>query len=206
MLFSHPAPFDRHDWVVDRGGKEVRYIIDYYHDESAVEMDQRPKHLKDVSSMQSIKVDVRPALDSIDSVLARLVWMPIAVFQDKTTYSPPTFFPSKQMKHAGENKNGRITKNWADIKVKCASVKETLAKCDSEESCGAASVALQRCVASVVCPSVASDFDVCVSAVSNTANDMKTGAAFTSMIKCIELFEMDSKQLQQQKNLGGGKQ
>uniref|UniRef100_A0A6A7GAV6 Holocytochrome c-type synthase n=1 Tax=Hirondellea gigas TaxID=1518452 RepID=A0A6A7GAV6_9CRUS len=23
-------PFDRHDWVVDRCGKEVRYIIDYY--------------------------------------------------------------------------------------------------------------------------------------------------------------------------------
>lgn len=23
-------PFDRHDWYVDRCGKEVRYIIDYY--------------------------------------------------------------------------------------------------------------------------------------------------------------------------------
>lgn len=23
-------PFDRHDWIVDRCGKEVRYIIDYY--------------------------------------------------------------------------------------------------------------------------------------------------------------------------------
>ena len=23
-------PFDRHDWTVDRCGKEVRYIIDYY--------------------------------------------------------------------------------------------------------------------------------------------------------------------------------
>lgn len=29
---GHDAPFDRHDWVVDRCGKEVRYIIDYYHD------------------------------------------------------------------------------------------------------------------------------------------------------------------------------
>jgi hypothetical protein len=33
MLFGHPAPFDRHDWTVDRGGVEIRYIIDYYHDE-----------------------------------------------------------------------------------------------------------------------------------------------------------------------------
>eukprot|EP01083_Nonionella_stella_P043936 118529_1 len=29
-LMGGPYPFDRHDWVVDRCGKEVRYIIDYY--------------------------------------------------------------------------------------------------------------------------------------------------------------------------------
>lgn len=23
MVFGHPLPFDRHDWIVDRGGKEV---------------------------------------------------------------------------------------------------------------------------------------------------------------------------------------
>jgi hypothetical protein len=26
-----PLPFDRHDWVVDRCGDEVRYIIDFYY-------------------------------------------------------------------------------------------------------------------------------------------------------------------------------
>jgi len=29
-FFGGPLPFDRHDWTVDRCGKEVRYIIDYY--------------------------------------------------------------------------------------------------------------------------------------------------------------------------------
>ncbi|MES1922018.1 hypothetical protein MHBO_003536 [Bonamia ostreae] len=29
-LFGCPLPFDRHDWTVDRCGKEVRYVIDYY--------------------------------------------------------------------------------------------------------------------------------------------------------------------------------
>lgn len=24
MMLGHPLPFDRHDWVVDRGGDEVR--------------------------------------------------------------------------------------------------------------------------------------------------------------------------------------
>ena len=27
---GYELPFDRHDWIVDRCGKEVRYIIDYY--------------------------------------------------------------------------------------------------------------------------------------------------------------------------------
>jgi hypothetical protein len=25
-----PDPFDRHDWIVDRCGREVRYVIDFY--------------------------------------------------------------------------------------------------------------------------------------------------------------------------------
>ncbi|MCJ1296943.1 hypothetical protein MMC34_008512, partial [Xylographa carneopallida] len=29
-VLGGPLPFDRHDWVVDRCGKEVRYVIDYY--------------------------------------------------------------------------------------------------------------------------------------------------------------------------------
>ena len=29
-LMGYQLPFDRHDWIVDRNGKEVRYVIDYY--------------------------------------------------------------------------------------------------------------------------------------------------------------------------------
>jgi cytochrome c heme-lyase len=78
MLFGHPAPFDRHDWTVDRAGEEVRYVIDYYHDESAVTKDQMPKHMHDFGSMQSIVVDVRPALDSVKSVFDIVFKMPLA--------------------------------------------------------------------------------------------------------------------------------
>jgi hypothetical protein len=28
-----PLPFDRHDWYVDRCGREVRYVIDFYFDD-----------------------------------------------------------------------------------------------------------------------------------------------------------------------------
>ncbi|KAF1785625.1 Cytochrome c/c1 heme-lyase [Phytophthora cactorum] len=45
-------PFDRHDWVVDRDGKEVRYVIDFY---SGAATPGKPL---------SVYLDVRPALDS----------------------------------------------------------------------------------------------------------------------------------------------
>jgi hypothetical protein len=54
-----------------------------------------------------------------------------------------------------------------------------------------------------VCPSVSLEFDKCVAA--TPQNDSLTGAAFNAMIKCIEVFEMDSKQIHQQKKLAAGK-
>ncbi|CAI2167602.1 11_t:CDS:2 [Funneliformis geosporum] len=54
-----PPPFDRHDWTIDRCGREVRYVIDYY---SAPDEGDNPVFF----------LDVRPALDSIDSVVDRI--------------------------------------------------------------------------------------------------------------------------------------
>jgi hypothetical protein len=36
---------------------KVRYVIDYYHDESAVQADKTPQHMLD-PSMRSIQVDI----------------------------------------------------------------------------------------------------------------------------------------------------
>ncbi|XP_060070373.1 holocytochrome c-type synthase-like [Ylistrum balloti] len=49
---GYELPFDRHDWIVDRCGKDVRYIIDYY-DGGNVDKNFRFSIL-----------DVRPAFDS----------------------------------------------------------------------------------------------------------------------------------------------
>lgn len=63
-LYRGPAPFDRHDWTVDRCGQEVRYVIDYY---SAG---------KDEHGMPVFSVDVRPAMDSFGSLIdrVRMAW------------------------------------------------------------------------------------------------------------------------------------
>jgi len=54
-VLGYDLPFDRHDWIVDRNGKEIRYIIDYY-DGGEVAKDYRFTIL-----------DVRPAFDSVEA-------------------------------------------------------------------------------------------------------------------------------------------
>lgn len=59
-LMGYELPFDRHDWIVDRCGKEVRYVIDYY-DGGAVHPDYKFALL-----------DVRPAMDSWENCWDRM--------------------------------------------------------------------------------------------------------------------------------------
>lgn len=51
-------PFDRHDWVIDRCGREVRYVIDYYSGHH-------------IPGEASFSVDIRPAIDSTMTALDR---------------------------------------------------------------------------------------------------------------------------------------
>jgi len=59
-LLGYEPPFDRHDWIIDRNGTEVRYVIDYYTKEP------------DVYDKTSILIDARPAVDSPASVVDRV--------------------------------------------------------------------------------------------------------------------------------------
>lgn len=51
LLGMAPLPFDRHDWIVDRCGRDQRYVIDYYAEPTA-----------DPDDIPNIFIDVRPAL------------------------------------------------------------------------------------------------------------------------------------------------
>jgi cytochrome c heme-lyase len=190
ILFGHPAPFDRHDWVVDRGGTEVRYVIDYYHDESGVGQDARPLGLEDSKSIRSIKVDVRPALDSFTSVADRVLRMPLQQARGATAFQPPPFFPPKAMVEAEKGRGAVIAEQWGRIQASCAADKELLKGCKSEDECGAATVKLQRCTAGVVCPDIVSAFDKCAA---SRASDAETGKAYTHLVRCLELFEIESR-------------
>ncbi|KAL6758583.1 cytochrome c/c1 heme lyase-domain-containing protein [Haematococcus lacustris] len=57
---SGQTPFDRHDWVVDRCGQEVRYVIDFYfYDDKA-------------GTPEAFEIVARPALDSLEAVVDRV--------------------------------------------------------------------------------------------------------------------------------------
>jgi len=60
-MMGYQLPFDRHDWIIDRCGREVRYVIDYY-DVGGV----------DPNSHAFSVLDVRPAIDSVDAVWDRM--------------------------------------------------------------------------------------------------------------------------------------
>lgn len=61
FLRSYELPFDRHDWIVDRCGTDVRYIIDYYDG----------GHL-DTKDYRFAILDVRPAMDSPQNIWDRM--------------------------------------------------------------------------------------------------------------------------------------
>lgn len=63
---GYEMPFDRHDWIVDRCGTDVRYIIDYY-DGGKVNKE----------NYQFTLLDVRPAYDSFSAFWDRskATWM-----------------------------------------------------------------------------------------------------------------------------------
>ncbi len=59
-MLGYEAPFDRHDWQVDRCGQQVRYVIDYY--------DVPPADGKGAQ----LNLDIRPALDTPGAAWDRL--------------------------------------------------------------------------------------------------------------------------------------
>ena len=66
LLCRYTLPFDRHDWIVDSNGVEVRYVIDFYTGTPTV------SSATGTTSPVSMHLDVRPALDTPAALLYRM--------------------------------------------------------------------------------------------------------------------------------------
>lgn len=61
VMMGYERPFDRHDWVVNRCGQEIEYVIDFYAGNGGK------------NDAASFFLDVRPKLNSVEGVRLRLV-------------------------------------------------------------------------------------------------------------------------------------
>lgn len=102
LVFNHPLPFDRHDWTIVRDdGTEVRYVIDYYHDDSQAQEDAGSgmPDMHDHDATPSLLVDVRPALDSPINAVDRGITMPYARrVAQSTKFTPMPIIPTSELK------------------------------------------------------------------------------------------------------------
>jgi cytochrome c heme-lyase len=100
-VLGHPLPYDRHDWTVERAdGTTVRYVIDYYHDESRArdDPDSALPDIQDATASSSLLVDVRPAADGPAQVWNRVATMPYARHvAGNATFEPLPMLPPSTM-------------------------------------------------------------------------------------------------------------
>ncbi|CAO1638208.1 unnamed protein product [Sympodiomycopsis kandeliae] len=75
-ILGYQAPFDRHDWVIDRCGHRVRYIIDFYAGRSpSANPEKSGKNhpfASNAERMMSFYLDVRPAPDTFEGISMRI--------------------------------------------------------------------------------------------------------------------------------------
>jgi len=163
-ILNHPLPFDRHDWTVTRSHpdgsvEDVRYVIDYYHDDKAAleeEGSGLPQMNEGIGSggkIQSLLVDVRPAADSVSEVWGRMVTMPLArrgcrsilecvLFKgqgnarDKSDFEPLPLSPNESLKESlSESKQV-----WDNIQKDAANQKGVGAKDEVKKACASDSL------------------------------------------------------------------
>mmetsp|Transcript_8092 Transcript_8092/g.11760 ORF Transcript_8092/g.11760 Transcript_8092/m.11760 type:complete len:432 (+) Transcript_8092:120-1415(+) len=175
FLLGHPLPFDRHDWTVEReDGTTVRYIIDYYHDEtkSSEEPGTGLPGLND--RVESLLVDVRPALDSPSEFYHRAVLLPWAKYVENsaTELELLPLRPSSSLatqvaesQNVWENviqKKGTSSQEEGEAKQlairfgialeECQSKQSKVAACQSDVECQQASLDLLQCFGKLWCP------------------------------------------------------
>jgi hypothetical protein len=162
-----------------------------------VQKDQKPKSLYDSKAVQSIRVDVRPALDSFTAIVDRLFRMPFNRLllrrEPFTLYSPPPFFAPSTTTQAEYQKVISIQSKLNAVNRNCADLhKQLMLLSDQSEERVKISLAMQRCTAQVACPEIASKLSESITAFQEgkISSDCLE-AAYSQMEKCLDDFSLD---------------
>mgnify|MGYP001983418683 FL=1 len=135
-------PFDRHDWTVDRCGKHVRYILDYYDVKAKPGEESRMPMLHDEDAVPTIEMDIRPALDSPGALYDRMRLLGRSISSMLPTMATaaaseaarsPVVAALAATEEAGSAEVEAVRKS-------CAKCYDALAQCENEKDCGLAQV------------------------------------------------------------------
>uniref|UniRef100_A0A6B2L6V6 Holocytochrome c-type synthase n=1 Tax=Arcella intermedia TaxID=1963864 RepID=A0A6B2L6V6_9EUKA len=189
---GYEAPFDRHDWIVDRCGREVRYIIDYYYNEQNT---SNPD-----PSVSNIKIHVRPALDSFEGVLDRLKARIGRTFKiggriGGYTAPPPLnrrkvpetvnaeVIPAEEFNFLADLNIETVTENAKKIENKCQSFLHVSQNFPEDEN---NAIALTYCMGEVVCPKRAEQWMKLMSDPHVSEQDIQN--SFTDLTTCLTRY------------------
>ena len=201
-----PKPFDRHDWIVTRGDDtpEVRYVIDYYYDESGqIGNTNLPvvgdggRSSRDDKGGRVIYVDVRPALDSVGSAFDR-----VRMFfnreqnedqddSNRTIDASAAAYVVKDPEAAAKEMRRKqdALRKKDEIARSCRSFVRDLQECDSEDACNMALMGLKLCMAKHACDaSVVRNF-------LDADDDASGEKAFAKVEACLKTYERESNRL-----------
>jgi cytochrome c heme-lyase len=190
-FFGWDKPFDRHDWVVDRCGKSVRYVIDFYSREASTNTTGNPSAFP----TSSLYADVRPALDSFESFFDRVKHL-FKSFGSKTgnefAYNKPS--PVAKSPNKIEDRDYTTEKRSLPIAVatterireKCHKYTEALLACRDEKEYESARTKVDLCVGRAVCPNEVKTFEESLQ--TSTPEDLEKG--YRNILKCVTSFNV----------------
>jgi cytochrome c heme-lyase len=189
-LFGGQTPFDRHDWVVDRCGTQVRYVIDFYSRDTTPSSSSGPAFPK-----SSLVADVRPALDSFGNGVDRLKMFFGNLFSSQSeefVYKNPTPPPKLQQKI--EDRDYKTEKRSLPIAIattekineRCQKYTEALLSCRNEREYELARSKVDLCIGRVVCPNEVNTFEEILPKATSEEVDRSYGR----VIKCVGSFNV----------------
>ena len=213
-LLGHPLPFDRHDWTILRpNGTTVRYVIDYYYDETRAREDDKSgmPDMNDSSATPSLLVDVRPALDGPSQLFNRTVRMPYMQWSGVTSYQYMPLWPTDEMRNQvkesvdvwktiqakanGESTDEPTIKPLSEKEAQalrtdmtiaigaCRALQRKVDQCQSDNECAKASLDLTIGMGKILCPLQHSHF---ATALSNT-DETKIEHTLERLGECVVL-------------------
>lgn len=161
-VLGKEKPFDRHDWIVQRGSTQLRYIIDFYSDDLKNSQDALPG-LNDHTTVKSILIDVRPAVESWTAIKLRLFNM----FSTTGEYLPEVSEQDTNVQIGREITAKSLQISSQDSRVyltsQCSQPLSLLAECVEKygrgsDQCAKPLLGVHFCLGNKICPSVSLKF------------------------------------------------